>query len=148
MLRHKVLHLLVRAMAMALAGLLSVYVVSAQDPAALHQVNRLYIVVEGSRNQTQRFHDLLEGDLRHVGFDVLGKTAGADATLHVEFLTESHAANSFARATFTIKNAAGRLIWSGDLFSTHHGDGPDTTVEDLAQNCAERLRKDWEKGAK
>lgn len=144
MLRHKLIQFAFAiALPMSWASL-----ATAQDPATLHRVNRLYTVVVSSSSQAQHFHDLLDSGLRQAGFELAEKVDGSDATLRVEFNSESREDNSLARASYTIRNPAGRLIWSGDLVSAHRGTGPDTTVEELAQNCAERLRKDWEKGGK
>jgi 3-hydroxy-3-methylglutaryl CoA synthase len=114
---------------------------------ALHKVKRIHVAQMGSGAEAERFHGLLEDELRRVGFDVTGETGDADAILTGEFSAEVHGDRSQARATVQLKSPYGkRTLWSGDYISQHKGEGHEDVVKSVAENCADRLRKDWEKG--
>jgi hypothetical protein len=61
---------------------------------------------------------------------------------------EIHGDKDFARATVVLKIRSGKQIWSGDYVSQHWGEAASDTVKTTAENCADALRKDWEKAAK
>jgi len=118
----------------------------AQNPA-LHQVNRIHVTDMGTGAESERFHGLLEDELRHVGFAVADEAGNADALLSGEFSTEVHGDRSFARVTVLLKSRDGkRTLWSGDFISQHKGEGHEDVVKTLAETCAEQLRKQWQKG--
>lgn len=101
----------------------------------------------GSGAEAERFHGLLENALRQVGFEVAGAAGDADAVLTGEFTADVHGDRSQARVTVLLKSRDGkRTIWSGDYVSQHKGEGHEDVVKTVAETCAERLRKDWEKG--
>jgi len=118
----------------------------AQNPAQ-HKVNRIHVAAMGSGAESERFHGLLEDELQQVGFAVADAGGDADAVLSGEFSTEVHGDRSFARVTVLLKSPDGRrTLWSGDFISQHKGEGHEDVVKTLAQTCAERLRKEWQKG--
>jgi hypothetical protein len=115
--------------------------------AALHKVNRIFVSDMGSGAEPQRFHGLLEDELQRVGFAVSDRSGDADAILTGEFSTEANGDRSFARVSVLLKSRDGkRTLWSGDFIAQHKGEGHEDVVKTLAITCAERLRKEWEKG--
>lgn len=119
---------------------------AAQNPA-LHNVNRIQVAGMGTGTDAERFRGLLADELRRVGFTVADAASNADALLSGEFSTELHGNQSFARVTVLLKSRDGkRTIWSGDFISQHKGEGHEDVVKTLAETCAERLRKEWQKG--
>jgi hypothetical protein len=100
----------------------------------------------GSGADSERFHTLLQDELRNSGLEIADTSAVADATLTGEFSSESHGDYASARATLRLKSRDGkRTLWSGDYVSQHKGSIPEDVVNSLAQTCAERFHKDWEK---
>lgn len=101
----------------------------------------------GSGAEAERFHGLLEDALRQAGFEVAETAGDADAILSGEFSADVHGDRAMARATVLLKSRDGkRTIWSGDYISQHRGESHEDVVKTVAETCAERLRKDWEKG--
>jgi hypothetical protein len=118
----------------------------AQNPA-LHQVNRIHVAAMGTGAESDRFHGLIEDQLQRAGFAVADTAGDADAVLSGEFSAEVHGDRSFARVTVLLKSRDGkRTLWSGDFTSQHKGEGHEDVVRTLAETCAERLRKEWQKG--
>ena len=135
-------------LAMALAALALLPCCFAQSNAALlSRVKTIYVETMGQGDEAGHYRSVLEGELRRVGFDVADRAEDADAVLSGTSSSEVHGDKAMARATVTLKTRAGRQIWSGDYVSQHAGQGANNTVQDTAANCAERLRKDWEKAA-
>ena len=100
----------------------------------------------GSGEQAGRFQSLLLGELSKVGFGVSEQVANADAILTGTFSYESGGDRTAARATVTLKSPNGRqILWSGDYVSQHRGEGYEDVVQTVAENCAQRLRKSWDK---
>jgi len=131
---------------LACAALVPLRRVEAQNPA-LHKVNRIHVAEMGSGSESQRFHGLLEDELQRVGFAVADTGGDAEAVLSGEFSAEVHGDRSFARVTVLLKSPdSKRTLWSGDFIAQHKGEGHEDVVKTLAQTCAERLRKEWEKG--
>jgi hypothetical protein len=131
---------------LACVALVPIHRAEAQNPA-LHKVNRIHVAEMGSGAESQRFQALLEDELQRVGFAVADAGGDADAVLSGEFSTEVHGDRSFARVTVLLKSRDGkRTLWSGDFISQHKGEGHEDVVKTLAQTCAERLRKEWQKG--
>jgi len=102
----------------------------------------------GQGDEPERFRLLLEKELRRVGFEVADKPEDADAILTGTHSAEVHGDKAFARATVVLKTRSGKQIWSGDYVSQHWGEGANDTVKTTAENCADALRKDWEKAGK
>jgi hypothetical protein len=117
------------------------------DAALLRQVKTIHVGSMGQGNEAEHFRSLMKNELLRVGFDAADKPEDADAVLSGTSSSEVHGDKAMARATVTLKTRAGRQIWSGDYVSQHAGQGANNTVQDTAANCAERLRKDWEKAA-
>lgn len=114
---------------------------------ALHKVSRILVSDMGSGAESQRFHSLLEDELQRVGFAGAERSGDADAILTGEFSTQVNGDRSFARVSVLLKSRDGkRTLWSGDFISQHKGEGHEDVVKTLATTCAERLRKEWEKG--
>jgi hypothetical protein len=133
---------------LALAALPLVPCCFAQSNAGLlHRVNTIYVGTMGQGDGAEQYRELLKDELRSVGFDVADRIEDADAVLSGTSSSEVRGDKAMARATVTLKTRAGRQIWSGDYVSQHAGQGANNTVQDTAANCAERLRKDWEKAA-
>jgi len=101
----------------------------------------------GQGGESERFRLLLEKELRRVGFEVANRAEEADAILTGSHTADIHDDKAFARATVVLKTRSGRQIWSGDYVSQHWGEGANDTVQTTAENCADALRKDWEKAA-
>src|SRR5262249_30214950 len=126
-------------------SLLLAVIAYSQSNSALHQVRRIHVAAMGSGADAERFHTLLQDELRNVGFEIVA-TKSADATLSGEFSSEAHGDYSSARATLRLKSPDGkRTLWFGDYVSQHKGSITEDVVKSLAQTCAERLHKDWEK---
>ena len=118
----------------------------AQNPA-LHKVNRIHVADMGTGAEAQRFHHLLKEELQRGGFSVAEGGAVDDAVLSGELSTEVQGDRSFARVTVLLKSPdRKRTLWSGDFISQHKGEGHEDVVKTLAETCAERLRKEWQKG--
>jgi hypothetical protein len=118
-----------------------------QNPA-LHHVRVIHVGAMGHDDESERFRLLLENELRRVGFEVVGKAEDADAILTGAHSAEVHGDKALARATVVLKTRSGKQIWSGDYVSQHWGEGANETVKTTAENCADGLRKDWEKAGK
>ena len=117
----------------------------AENPA-LHRVSRIHVATMGSGDQADRFQSLLREELGKVGFEVSEQGANADALLTGTFSYESGGDRTFARATVTLKSPNGKqILWSGDYVSQHRGQGREDVVQTVAGNCAQQLRKSWEK---
>jgi hypothetical protein len=117
----------------------------AENPA-LHRVSKIHVAAMGSGDQADRFHSFLQDELSKVGFEVSEQFANADAILTGTFSFESGGDHTSARATVTLKSPNGKLIlWSGDYISQHKGQGHEDVVKTVAENCAQQLRKSWEK---
>jgi hypothetical protein len=117
----------------------------AESPA-LHRVSKIHVATMGSGDQADRFHSLLQDELSKVGFEVSEQSANADAILTGTFSFESGGDRTSARATVTLKSRDGRqILWSGDYVSQHRGQGHEDVVRTVAENCAQQLRKNWEK---
>jgi len=117
----------------------------AQSNSALHHVRKIHIAAMGADAEAERFHTLLQDELRNAGFEI-ADSASADATLAGEFSSGAHGDYSFAHATLTLKSIDGkRILWSGDYVSEHKGTTREDVVKTLAQTCAERFHRDWEK---
>lgn len=132
----------------AVACLAAVSLSRAQAPnSALHKVSRIHLAEMGSGAEGERFRTLLGEELQRVGFEVSEEAKQSDAVLSGEFSAEAHGNLSQARVTLLLKSPDGkRTIWSGDYISQHKGEGHEDVVKTLAETCAERLRKEWEKG--
>ena len=131
----------------ALVGLASIVLPAclAENPA-LHRVSRIHVAPMGSGDQADRFHSLLQDELSKVGFEVSDQSANADAILSGTFSFESNGDRTSARATVTLKSRDGKkTLWSGDYISQHRGQGHEDVVQTVAENCAQQLRKGWEK---
>ena len=129
-----------------LALLLPLPIGAQSNPSALHQVRTIHVAAMGSSADAERFHTLLQDELRNVGFEIASTASAADATLAGEFSSEAQGDYSSAHATLRLKSPDGkRMIWSGDYVSQHKGTTPEDVVKTLAQTCAERLHKDWAK---
>lgn len=125
-----------------LMGLVS----GAQSSPALHQIHKLHVAVMGSGSEAERFHGLLQDELRRAGLEISDSVSGAEADLGGEFSYEAHGDSSSAHANLKLKSADGkRTLWSGDYVSQHRGTVAEDVVKTLAETCAERFRKDWEK---
>jgi hypothetical protein len=117
----------------------------AQSSPALHQVRTIHVASMGSGSEAQRFRALLQDELRSSGFET-SATPPANATLTGDFSSEARGDSSSAHVNLILKSPDGkRTLWSGDYVSQHKGTTPEDVVKTLAQTCAERLRKDWEK---
>lgn len=117
-----------------------------QNPA-LHKVSRIHVAAMGSGAGAERFHGLLIDELRRVGFEVSEAVKEADAVLSGEFSAEASGDFSEARVALLLKSPDGkRTIWFGNYLSQHRGASHEDVVKSLAETCAERLRKEWEKG--
>ena len=115
--------------------------------SALHKVSRIHLAAMGSGAEAERFRTLLGEELQRVGFEVSEEAKQSDAVLSGEFSAEAHGNLSQARVTLLLKSPDGkRTIWSGDYISQHKGEGHEDVVKTLAETCAERLRKELEKG--
>jgi hypothetical protein len=133
----------------SLAGLaaLALPACHAQGPA-LHRVSRINVAAMSSGEQAERFSSLLQDELSKVGFEVVERTANSDAILSGSFTYEAGGDHVFARATVTLKSRDGKqTLWSGDYVSQHKGEGHEDVVKTVAENCAEQLRKTWQKSA-
>ena len=117
------------------------------DAAALRHVKAIYIDAMGQGDEAERYRLLLQDQLRRVGFDVSERAEDADAILIGTLSAEVHSDIAMAHATLTLKTRAGRQIWNGDYVSQHWGQGGNDTVNETARNCANGLRKDWDKAA-
>ena len=125
--------------------LLFTVAIPAQSNPSLHQVRKIHVAAMGSDAEAERFHTLLQDELRSAGFDI-ADTPSADAILTGEFSTEAQGDYSSARATIRLKSPdSKRTLWSGDYISQHKGTTREDVVLSLAKTCAERLRKDWQK---
>ena len=112
----------------------------------LSKVHRIHVATLGSGPEADRFHSLLEDELRGAGFEIAAQASDADAVLSGEFSSGATAEKSFARATVKLKSPDGkRILWSGDYYADHRGQGLEDVLKTDAENCAEHLRKDWEK---
>ena len=119
----------------------------AQSPA-LHRVKTIHVAAMGSGAESDRFHSLLQDELRKSGFEVANTPQNADARLTGTFTAETSGGNSLARATVTLKSRDGKqLLWSGDYVAQHRGEGHEDVVKTVSETCAGQLRKSWEKSA-
>lgn len=145
--QHATITTMIRSSTLLLAlALMFALPIGAQTTPSLHQVRTLRIAAMGSGAEAERFHALLQDELRNVGFEIAGTSSAGDATLAGQFAFESNGDFSSARATLSLKSPDGkRMLWSGDYVSQHKGTTPEDVVKSLAQTCAERLRKDWAK---
>jgi len=120
----------------------------AQNPE-LHRITTIHVADMGSGDQSARFHSLLQDALRTNGFQIAETPETADATLTGSFSHEAKGNFTSARVTVQLKSRNGKLtIWSGDYISQHKGEGHEDVIKTLADSCAERFRKDWEKSGK
>ena len=134
---------------LALAALASIALPMsyAQNPA-LHRVSRIHVAAMGSGEQADRFHSLLREELSKIGFEVAEQRANADAVLAGSFQYEAGGELTSARATVTLRPQNGKqILWSGDYISQHKGQGHEDVIRNLAETCAQQLRKSWEKSA-
>ena len=116
----------------------------AQSRPVLHQVHRIRVAAMGSGTDSDRFHDLLQDELRKTGFEI--GDSGADAEMSGEFSFEKRGDFSSAHANLQLKSQDGkRTLWSGDYVSQHKGTTTEDVVKTLAQTCAERFHRDWAK---
>jgi hypothetical protein len=115
-----------------------------QNPA-LHQVREIHVGTMGQGDEAERFRLLLGQELRRAGFRVAEKPENGDAILAGTVSVEVHGDETVARASVTLKTRSGKQLWFGDYFAQHEGAGPSDTLKVTAGNCADGLRKDWEK---
>jgi hypothetical protein len=118
----------------------------AQSRPVLHQIHKIHVAAMGSGAESDRFHGLLQGELRKAGFEISDSTSAAEADLGGEFSSEVHGDFSSAHANLRLKSRDGkRTLWSADYISQHRGSTAEDVVKTLAQTCAERFHHDWEK---
>ena len=110
--------------------------------------SNIHVGTMGQGDEAERFRLLLGTELRRVGFAVAEKAENADAILTGTVPVEVHGDEVVARASVTLKTRSGKQLWFGDYFAQHAGAGPSDTLKVTAENCADGLRKDWEKGRK
>ena len=117
-----------------------------QSTPTLHQVRKIHIAAMGAGADATRFRTLLQDELRNLGFEISDSPTVADAILAGPFSYEAHGNYASAHATLQLKTPNGkRILWSGDYISQHKGSSQEDVIKSLAQTCAERLHKDWEK---
>ena len=123
---------------------------SAEAPASLGQVKKIYVGEMGEDVEAERFRLLLEEALIKEGFAVVGTPEAADAVLTGALSVRDYDDKSEARAFVRLLTPAGARLWGRD-FGHRRVVNPFSRKEPTrrrAEEIAEALHRDWSRAGR